>query len=433
MYPLYRIATYLTAGFFLKKRIAKGKEDAKRVGERMGETRIKRPRGKLVWMHGASVGEVTSLLTLVDRAIEFNPRLTVLITSGTQTSAEIIAKRDIEGVIHQYVPLDHPNWVKRFFDHWKPDAAIIAESEIWPNIVNEIGKRKIPAVLVNARLSEKSYNNWRKLRGSIRKLLDSFGQVLTQTDTDTKRYQDLGHKDVMTCGNIKYSSPPLKADEDVLKSLQNKFKGRPIWVYASSHADEESMACDIHRQLQAFIPNILTVIVPRHPERRQEIADACDSEDISLIFRSAMRTPPENTDVYVVDTLGELGLFYRLADIAVIGRTFSKDGGGGHNPIEAAQLECATLHGPLYQNQQEIFDEMHAHNAATQIKNAEELYEVLFNLFMDEEARQKLIQNALNYTNSKDDILNAAFKEIVKILPPSIEDGSENDSNGHEA
>tara|TARA_R110002124_G_scaffold64985_2_gene177411 strand:- start:211407 stop:212711 length:1305 start_codon:yes stop_codon:yes gene_type:complete len=426
MYHLYRIATYLSADWLLKNRLAKGKEDAGRIAERRGEASIKRPEGNLIWMHGASVGEVVSLLTLITKLRAHDPSLNVLLTSGTLTSAALIKQRGLDGVIHQYIPLDHPSWVARFLNHWAPNAAIIAESEIWPNLMMEIGQRKIAALLINARLSEKSYKGWRKLRGIISKLLSSFDVILTQTPADKLRFEDLGHKNVVACGNIKYSAAPLRVSAASLSSLSHKFKNRRLWVYASSHEGEELLACSIHQKLKAHIPELLTIIVPRHPERRADIAKSCDSEEYNLILRSAMSAPPADLDIYVVDTLGELGLFYHMAEITVIGRTFSADGGGGHNPIEAAQLNCAILHGPLYQNLQEIFDEMHTHNAALMAETAEALYNKLLMLFNDDPQRESLQKNALAYTQSKDHILDQAFAHIIKILPApvSVDDGS---------
>lgn len=426
MYHLYRIATYLSANWLLKDRLAKGKEDAARIAERRGVAKLERPVGRLIWMHGASVGEVVSLLTLITKLRLHDPHLNVLLTSGTVTSAALIKQRGLEGVIHQYMPLDHPAWVARFLDHWAPNAAIIAESEIWPNMMMDIGLRKIPAILINARLSEKSYKGWRKLRGMISKLLSSFDVILTQSDADKLRFENLGHKNVLTCGNIKYSAAPLAVDKDSLNSLSHRFKERRLWVYASSHEGEELLACSIHNKLKEKIPELLTVIVPRHPERRGDIAEQCDSEDYNLIMRSAMSSPPAaDLDIYVVDTLGELGLFYRMAEIAVIGRTFSADGGGGHNPIEAAQLDCAILHGPLYQNLQEIFDEMHSHGAALMVETAEALCDKLLTLFNDDPQRENLQKNALAYTQSKDHILDQAFSHIIKILPETVAQSDE--------
>mgnify|MGYP003625665189 CR=1 FL=1 len=420
MYPLYRIVTRLAAKPLLNSRLAKGKEDAKRINERMGQPKIKRPNGTLIWMHGASVGEVTSLLTLVHKLQAANKEITVLITSGTKTSAEIISKRGLKNVIHQYIPMDHPLWVKTFLDHWAPDAVIFAESEIWPNLLTEIGRRNIPSALINARLSDKSYKGWRRFRKSVTPLLRCFDVILTQSAEDKRRYIALGHTNVHECGNIKYSAEKLPAEHENLLSLQNRFKGRPTWVYASTHDGEELIACEIHNKIKKILPNLLTFIVPRHPERRNEIAKTCDNEQNEIIFRSAMQTPPADTEIYIIDTLGELGLFYRLSETAVIGRTLSNDGGGGHNPIEAAQLGCATLHGPLYQNQKDIFDDMHKHEATVLCRDKDALYDEVLKLFSEPDYMEHMQDKALAYTQSKTAILDSAYDEILKILPKTI-------------
>jgi len=420
MYQLYRIATRLAAKTILNKRLAKGKEDAKRIGERMGQSKVNRPEGALLWVHGASVGEVTSLLTLVQRLQAQNKALTILITSGTKTSAKVIESRALPNVIHQYIPMDHPLWVTLFLDYWRPDAVIFAESEIWPNLISEIGTRKIPSALINARMSDKSYKGWKRFGKTIAKLLRSFDVVLTQSTEDKRRYIELGHSNVKECGNIKYNSDKLPVDKEDLLSLEKRFKERPAWVYASTHEGEEIIACEIHNKIKTFLPNILTFIVPRHPERRTEIAQSCDNEQNAILFRSAMHTPPENTEIYVIDTLGELGLFYRLADTAVIGRTLSTDGGGGHNPLEAAQLNCATLYGPLYQNQKEIFNDMRTHDAAILCRDKDALYDEVLKLFLEPDYMDSMKAKALAYTESKTAILDNAYSEIIKILPESI-------------
>lgn len=422
MYQLYRLATIISAPLILKKRLKNGKEDKHRIHERKGQPKMQRPLGKLIWMHGASNGEVTSLLSIIKRLQSDYNDLTVLITSGTKTSAKLIADRNLEGVIHQYIPMDHPKWVANFLKHWHPDAAIIAESEIWPNLLTEIKQQDIPAVLINARLSDKSFSNWQKAKKQVSELLSCFSVILTQTETDQQRYQSLGHSNAAYSGNIKFSADKLPVDDETLHSLHRKFQGRPIWVYASTHADEEVLACKMHEELKANLPNLLTVIVPRHPERRGDIAKSCEEAvETPIIFRSAMLLPADDTEIYIVDTLGELGLFYTLADVALIGRTFSNDGGGGHNPIEAAQLDCIPLYGPKYQNLTEIFEDMQNNEAATLVKDQKELYDQLLKIFLDFEYNESRKVAAQNFVLSKESILNNAYATINSILPPSYD------------
>jgi 3-deoxy-D-manno-octulosonic-acid transferase len=355
----------------LKRRLRAGKEDEARLKERMGVSSRPRPEGHLFWVHAASIGEAQSALILVQRLLAAN-KPHILVTTGTRTSASLMEKNLPEGAFHQYYPLDHAEWVKNFLNHWRPDAALWMESELWPNMIVEIKSRKIPAALINARLSKKAYRRWKLFKKSIAEILSTFDLVLAQTERDKKYFTKLGAANVFVSDNLKYSASPLPYDDHDFDLLKKAIGNRPLWLYASTHAGEEKLAFDVHDTLAQKIPDLLTIIVPRHPERGHDIANLQeDYERDILLRREIKRLPDEDTDIYIANTLGELGLFYRLCPLAVIGRSFSDDGGGGHNPIEAAQLGCAVLHGPNVQNLQEIFDDMNADGAAVKIPDAD--------------------------------------------------------------
>ena len=413
--------TYLTSiserllDALLKHRLDKGKENAQRVNERRGVASIERPEGKLIWLHAASVGEAQSALILIETLLEKTTNTQILVTSGTVTSATLMAKKLPQGAFHQYVPLDHPEWVEKFMNHWKPDLVFWMESELWPNMLQAIKEKNIPAFLMNARLSDSSFNKWRLFKQSALTLLSTFDRIFAQTMESTERFKALGAEQTIFSDNIKYSAAPLTYNEDDLNAFKNAIQTRPTWVYASTHNGEEQLALQAHQNLKRNIPDLLTIIVPRHPERRDEIKPQLSS--LNTLFRGEEKTlPTAETDIYVADTLGELGLFYTSSDIAMIGRSFSRDGGGGHNPIEAAQLNCATLTGPNVQFQMALFGEMIRSGAAIQIETPKELIITLSDLLANEEKRKKIMAAGQEFSTRKNNIINIVMEAIEPTL-----------------
>ncbi len=397
----------------LRKRLLQGKEDAQRIYERMGRPSAVRPQGKLVWIHAASVGESQSALILICALLERFKKLRVLVTTGTVTSARVMDSRLPERSFHQFYPLDHPEWVGKFLDYWHPNAVFWMESELWPNMLSEINRRGIPATLVNGRLSPTSFRRWKRMRDSIAELLDTFDRCLVQTETDARYFTELGAKEVVVTDNIKYSAEALPVDAGKLEALQGEIGKRPVWLYSSTHEGEEALACRLHNKLSAQIPDLLTIIVPRHPDRGKEIMDICLDAIMNVRRRSEHYSLPQfDDDIYIADTLGELGLFYRLAPVACIGRSFSKDGGGGHNPIEAAQLECAVLHGPKVQNLQEIYDEMDKAGASLCVRDEKEFEDTLYKLLKNDALRKEMQGKALAFAQRKASVIDDVMRQI---------------------
>jgi 3-deoxy-D-manno-octulosonic-acid transferase len=297
------------------------------------------------------------------------------------------------------------------------------ESELWPNMLCAVREAGIPALLLNARLSGQSFRSWSRVKNTAAEILSTFDLILAQSETAAERFKALGAKNVKTSGNIKYSAAPLPSDALALSGLRLTLGNRKLWVYASSHAGEEALACRIHKTLKSEgLHDLLTIIVPRHPERRRDIAGVCLEQGVKFCLRSnntALPTPDD--DVYVADTLGELGLFYTLSDIGMIGRSFSDDGGGGHNPIEAAQLGCAVLTGPNNQYQKELYADMRAENAVIETKNERELKDALKRLLTDQKYLKQQQENALRFAQSKKDVVHGVLKQIM----PYIDDGRE--------
>lgn len=413
----------------LEYRLKHGKESAARINERRGEASRERPNGTLIWLHAASVGEAQSTLILITTISKQLPDAQFLVTSGTLTSAQLMAERLPENAFHQFYPLDHPDWTRAFLNHWKPDLILWMESELWPNMLNAIKDSNIPAVLVNARLSNKSYNIWNIFSGTAKNLLSTFSLILTQTRIDERRFKHLGASNVVTTDNIKYSAAPLPFNDDELHDLKNAITNRPTWVFASTHEGEELLACKIHATLVQKVPDLLTIIVPRHPERRDSIKKTCYLMKLPTVFRGKDKILPAiDTSIYVADTLGELGLFYKLTDIAVIGRSFSDDGGGGHNPIEAAQLDCAVLTGPNIQFQTQLFGEMFAVNAAHQINDKTELLKTLRALFEDKDIRVDAIARASKFSKTKTNVINVVMEHLSPLLN-ALKNESKSDAN----
>src|SRR3954471_7633731 len=315
----------------ISRRLRLGKEDPARFGERRGLSADVRPTGPLVWIHGASVGEVLAAAALIERLRALNLR--ILLTSGTVTSAAVVAKRFPPDIIHQYVPYDSPRYVARFLDHWRPSLALFIESDLWPNLILAGAARRLPMVLINGRMSHRSFPRWRRISGTIEALLGRFEVCLAQSEVDAERFTALGSRNVITTGNLKLDVPAPPADTARLERLMAVTRGRPVIVAASTHPGEDEILGEMHRGLVTYFPSLLTVIVPRHPNRGEAITAMIAASGVHVALRSHENLPTASTDIYVADTMGELGLFYRLAPIVFMGGSLVEH--GGQNPIEA--------------------------------------------------------------------------------------------------
>jgi len=399
---------------YLRRRMKAGREDAGRFGERHGIPSRPRPDGFLIWFHAASVGESMSMLRLVDRLLAERPNISILVTTGTVTSAAMVAERLKDRVIHQYVPVDRSAWVRRFFDHWRPDCAVWIESEIWPNLLTGIADRGIPAALVNARMSERSHARWSLAPKTIRRLLSSFSLCLAQTEEEAQRLGELGARDVRYIGHLKFAADPLPADSQALEQLKTAIGARPIWVLASSHEGEDEIAIAAHRRLAGRFPELLTVIVPRHTKRGSAIADLAESAGLSISLRSSGLPPDAKDDVYIADSMGELGLWYRLTGIACIGGSLVPI--GGHNPIEAAQLGCALLYGPHMFTVAGVAAELQAENAAMIVSDDKDLADAVAWLIEDRAAALAMATAARTVAERNRHVLDRAFAVLDPLI-----------------
>jgi 3-deoxy-D-manno-octulosonic-acid transferase len=399
---------------YLRRRRRAGREDAVRYPERRGIASHARPPGFLVWFHAASVGESTSMLRLAERLLADRPGTQILVTTGTVTSAALVQRR-LEGrAIHQYVPVDRRAWVARFLDHWRPDCAIWIESEIWPNLLQGVARRGIPAALINARMSARSHARWTMAPAAIAWLLATFDLCLAQSVGEAERLRQLGARNVGYVGHLKYAADKLPAAPAELAALRRAIGRRPLWILASSHAGEETIAIAAHRIAAEEFPDLLTVIAPRHVDRAAAIAAEGRAAGLTSAVRSAGLPPSPEDSLYIVDAMGELGLWYRLAPIACIGGSLTPI--GGHNPIEAAQLDCALLHGPYLFSMPEIASELAEAGASVVVRDAEALAAALRRLIREPATAQAMAAAARAVADRNADVIDRAFAVLEPLI-----------------
>ncbi len=412
----YRLASSAAAppvaSRLLAWRLKRSKENPARLGERYGRTGLPRPAGPLIWLHGASVGEIFAIIPLVERLRGMN--FAVLVTSGTVTSAALAEQRLPPGAMHQFIPLDAPRFVGRFLDHWRPDLALFVESDLWPNLILGCADRGIPMILINARLSERSFSRWRLVPSVIGALLRRFDLCLTQSNSDTQRYAELGAPHITCVGNLKLDVPAPPVDQATLRKLKSIIDARMVVAAASTHAGEETAVIASHRRLRAKYPSLLTVIAPRHPERGSGIADIAKVAGLSVALRSRDELPKPDVDIFVADTLGELGLIYRLAPIVFMGGSLASH--GGQNPIEAIRLGAAVVHGPHVWNFAEIYATLDAAHGAELIADDEALTTCLAGWLANAAARKAVADAAMGTVRQ----LSGALERTLAALEPYL-------------
>jgi 3-deoxy-D-manno-octulosonic-acid transferase len=412
---IYAAATRLLeplAPGLLARRAKAGKEDPARTAERLGRSKAARPEGPLVWLHGVSVGESLSLLPLIAALKAARPDLRILVTSGTVTSAEVLAKRLPAGVIHQYAPIDAPGAAARFFDHWRPGAALFVESELWPNLIVAAKARGVKLALISGRMTEASAKGWARAPGTARALLQAFDLVLPQDAAAEARLGSLGattggHLNLKLVGD----APPVNAQ----LAAALKADGRRIVLAASTHPGEEPLIAEAFRAATAGAPALL-IIAPRHPDRGPAVAEALRSAGFAVARRAAGEALTPATTAYVADTLGELGAFYAAADAVVLGGSFAP-GIGGHNPLEAARLGCAIVTGPHVFNAREIYAEMFALAAAIEAADGAALARHIAGLLANPVLARRIGEAALDYAGCQGAALDAAMALIEPLLP----------------
>lgn len=405
------------APLLLKYRAGKGKEDPARRNERLGKPSRPRPQGRLVWVHAASVGETNVALPVIERMMKDDPALNVMLTSGTMTSAALAARRLPERAFHQFIPLDAPEYVAGFLDHWRPDFGIFTESEIWPNLILGASERKIPLALINARMSPRSMKRWRRSANLGRQLFARFDVALAQNDKVARVLRFLGTPRVITSGNLKIDAPPPPVDHAALDRLRGAIGSRPVWLASSTHKGEDGIIGQAHVALRKALPDLLTIIVPRHPDRATGIAQELEALGLKCELRSAAPVPSPECAVYIADTIGELGTFYALSPVAFIGGSLIAH--GGQNPIEAVRHGAAVLTGPHTHNFVEAYAALTKADGAAVVSNADDLAAAALRLLSDEAARKGSLAGAEAAVQS----LSGALEKTIAALQPYLTPG----------
>jgi 3-deoxy-D-manno-octulosonic-acid transferase len=402
----------------LARRARLGKEIPGRLHERRGEGAA-RPPGRLFWLHAASVGETLSVLPAIEAMAARDAELRFLVTTGTVTSAELLARRLPEGiagrVAHRFVPLDVPAWVDRFLEGWRPDAGAFVESELWPNLLAAAARRGLPMALVNARMSARSARRWARAPGLARATLGAFGLILARSEEDAARLTRVGAERVACWGDLKEAAAPLPADAAALATLRAAIGGRPVFLAASTHPGEEALVFAAHRALAVGFPDLLTIVVPRHPERGAAIA--AEAGRLTAARRSLGEELAPGTEVYVADTLGELGLFYRVAQVAMIGGSLVPH--GGQNPLEPARLGCPIVFGPHMHNFREQVDRLLAAGGAVQVPDSAALAPGVAAMLTNPGRARATADAAAAVAESRADLPERVASALLGLLPPA--------------
>ncbi|MBS0233140.1 MAG: DUF374 domain-containing protein [Proteobacteria bacterium] len=399
----------------LNMRGQQGKEDPSRRGERLGFAGRPRPEGQVVWIHAASVGETNAILPLIDNILDANTNVHILLTTGTKTSAEIAARRLPSRAVHQYVPLDVPQYVKRFLDHWKPSLAIFTESDIWPNLILGTAERRIPLVLVNARMSPRSIRRWRKYAGIGRPLFSRFAAVLAQNSQIGRAIKWLGAPNVITAGNLKIDSPPPPVNAETLALLKAAVGGRPLFLAASTHPGEDTLIAAAHSLIREHVDGLLTIIVPRHPERGSGLAATLGGLGLRTQLRTRSSAPDGDTEIYVADTIGELGTFYSLSPVSLVGGSLVEH--GGQNPIEAVRLGSCVLTGPFVHNFRDAYTALFREGGAVEVRSSDDIARQVTLLLEDQQAAKKMRHGADVALKS----LGGALAKTLGAIQPLLE------------
>ncbi len=395
---------------YIKKRLANGKEDKNRFNERIGRPTLKRPDGKLIWLHGASVGESVSMLPLIQKILETYSDAHVMVTTGTVTSADVMNKRLPERAFHQFIPIDNPFFTTRFVKHWQPNVALWFESEFWPAMLSSIRRKNIPLILINGRISNKSFKRWQQFDFVCKELLSCFSLCLGQSEEDAYRLQVLGAANTMCLGNLKYAGLPLPIDQDKKAAILKQIGKRTFWLASSTHNDEEVRLAKMHKRLKEKFPGLLTLIAPRHPQRGAEIKTAIENLGLKAALRSIDEKITPTTDIYIADTIGEMGIWYNIAKIVFIGGSLIPH--GGQNFMEPSRVRDAVIVGPYMHNFTDAMNRAKKADAIIQVNDTEEMQEILEQLLSNKELLEAKCSLAYNWANSEAKVLDGIMDKV---------------------
>jgi 3-deoxy-D-manno-octulosonic-acid transferase len=410
-YRLAGAAVYPFIGGYISMRAARGKEERSRRRERYGYASAPRPEGPLVWFHAASVGETMAVIPLIEAVAERG--ISIVLTTGTVTSATIARDRLDPAIHHQYVPRDLRPAIRRFLDHWRPDVAIFAESEIWPMTILELGARRIPQILVNGRLSDKSFERWKRRSSLAEALFEHFSHVIARTDIDAERFRQLGARPVTISGNLKVDTNAPPYDPNELAEVQAQVGDRATWAAISTFDGEEALAADAHEFVRPHV-NALTIIVPRHPERGDAVEAMLVQRGLKVARRSRGDVIDATTDVFLGDTIGEMGLYLRLTEAVFVGRSLT--GEGGQNPLEPAMLGAAVLSGRNVQNFRETYQKLLKNGGGRIVRDGDMLSKAVHYLLTNDKVRQDMIKAGQRTVHD----MRGALALTIRALEPYI-------------
>ena len=414
LYKLISFLLYPLWLFSLKQRIKNGKEDPDRYLEKLGHISVPRPKGKLIWFHAVSVGEINIIIPFVKLYNKQFPKVHFLITTTTVTSAAVFLKAHVPNSIHQYLPIDVPFVVKKFFKHWQPNLSIFTESEIWPSLLS-IATKYSKVLLINARLSDKSFTKWKRVPKFMASLLKMFDEVLPGTAIDLKKFSFFYEKNIKYLGNLKNASPTMPYNRTLLGKLRHNTSGRQIVVYASTHRGEEEMILYVHKQIKHIYPDFLTIIVPRHIDRTAEIMRLVARHNLNVaLYTNNNYEIRAQDDIYIANVIGELGTFYRLSDIAFVGGSLVKV--GGHNILEPAKLGLVVIVGPYTSNFTEINEEFLKHDSLIVVNNQKELFQKVKELLENQERLNKIQRSTLKIAQANEKVNELYIKIISNYL-----------------
>ena len=421
MYFWYRFFTYLFYPFapiYLYFRKIRKKEDSISYREKLSKIEISREEGFLIWFHVASVGEAMSILPLIESCIEEKKINKILLTSITLSSGKILKKRFNQNakVIHQFLPLDISVWTSKFLEHWKPNLSIFIDSEIWPNLISQVSEKKIPLLLINARITKKSFKRWKLIISFAKKIFEKFDLCIVSNKESENFLKILGAKNIKNYGNLKFSNIKNDLNKKLDSDFFNKIKNRKIWCAASTHPTEEILCARSHLKIKESYNNILTIIIPRHIDRIEKIRKELSNLNLKIALYSKLDQIDINTDILLIDTYGEASIFYNISKYVFVGKSTIKSliMNSGQNPIEAARLGCKIFHGPNVSNFVEIYEYLKTLGVTKQINNSNELSLSIIEEFEGDKIEKSSIKEKID--NYGQNILNNVIEELKKYI-----------------
>jgi len=421
MYFWYRFFTYLFYPFapiYLYFRKIRKKEDSISYREKLSKIEISREEGFLIWFHVASVGEAMSILPLIESCMEEKKINQILLTSITLSSGKILKKRFNQNakVIHQFLPLDISVWTSKFLEHWKPNLSIFIDSEIWPNLISQISEKKIPLLLINARITKKSFKRWKLIISFAKKIFEKFDLCIVSNKESENFLKILGAKNIKNYGNLKFSNIKNDLNKKLDSDFFNKIKNRKIWCAASTHPTEEILCARSHLKIKESYNNILTIIIPRHIDRIEKIRKELSNLNLKIVLYSKLDQIDINTDILLIDTYGEASIFYNISKYVFVGKSTIKSliMDSGQNPIEPARLGCKIFHGPNVSNFVEIYEYLRTLGVTKQVNNSNELSISLIEEFAENKGEKSNIKEEIH--NYGQNILNNVIEELKKYI-----------------